>query len=94
MKTKKLKKLPVFKNEDEEREFWATHSSVDYVDWNKAVHAKFPSLRLTSKPITLRLPLTLLDDLKVRANSLDVPYQSLMKIYLKQGLDKQLNQAI
>lgn len=94
MNNKKLKKLPVFENEDEEREFWATHSSVDYIDWDKAKHVKFPSLRLTSKPITLRLPLTLLDDLKVRANSLDVPYQSLMKIYLKQGLDKKLNQAI
>ena len=94
MKTKKLKKLPIFKSEDEERDFWASHSSVDYVDWNKAVHAKFPNLKLTSKPVTLRLPLGLLDDLKVRANSLDVPYQSLMKIYLKQGLEKKLDQAI
>jgi predicted DNA binding CopG/RHH family protein len=94
MKIKKLKKLPIFKSENEEREFWATHSSVDYIDWSQAVHAKFPNLRLTSKPITLRLPLSLLDDLKVRANSLDVPYQSLMKIYLKQGLDKQLSQPI
>ena len=94
MKTKKLKKIPEFSSEKEERDFWATHSSVDYVDWDKAARVKFPNLRLTSKPITLRLPLGLLDDLKVRANSLDVPYQSLMKIYLKQGLDKQLDQAI
>ena len=94
MKVKKLKKLPVFKSEDEERKFWSTHSSVDYIDWDQAIHVKFPNLRLTSKPITLRLPLNLLEDLKVRANSLDVPYQSLMKIYLKQGLDKQLNQPI
>ncbi len=94
MNNKKLKKLPVFKNEDEERDFWATHSSVDYIDWDNAESVKFPNLRLTSKPITLRLPLNLLEDLKIRANSLDVPYQSLMKIYLKQGLDKQLNQAI
>ena len=59
MNNKKLKKLPVFKTEDEEREFWTTHSSVDYIDWSQAVHAKFPNLRLTSKPITLRLPLEL-----------------------------------
>lgn len=94
MKTKKFKQIPRFQSEDEERKFWSTHSSIDYVDWSKAVHVSFPSLRLTSKPITLRLPLTMLDRLKTRANSLDVPYQSLMKVYLEQGLQKQLNQAI
>lgn len=94
MKTKKFKTIPQFKSEDEERQFWSTHSSVDYVDWSKAVHVSFPNLRYTSKPITLRLPLTMLDRLKERANSLDVPYQSLMKIYLEQGLQKRLNQAI
>ena len=94
MKIKKFKTLPKFKNEDEERDFWATHSSTDYVDWANAMHVSFPNLRFSSKPITLRLPLTMLDRLKERANSLDVPYQSLMKIYLEQGLTKQLNQAI
>lgn len=94
MKIKKLKSLPKFKSEAEERKFWDTHDSTEYLDWNNAVHVDFPNLRLTSKPITLRLPLGLLDRLKVRANSLDVPYQSLMKIYLEQGLQKRLNQAI
>lgn len=94
MKIKKFKKIPLFKSEDEERKFWSTHSSIDYIDWSKAVHASFPNLRLTSKPITLRLPLNMLERLKTRANSLDVPYQSLMKIYLQQGLQKQLDQAI
>lgn len=94
MKVKKIKNIPIFKSNEEERKFWTTHSSVDYLDWSQAVHAKFPNLKLTSKPITLRLPLSLLDDLKVRANSLDIPYQSLMKIYLKQGLQKQLNQPL
>ncbi|MCE7897924.1 MAG: hypothetical protein DPW11_04475 [bacterium] len=86
MPTKKLKQIPKFKSEKEEREFWATHSSVDYLDWSQAKNSNFPNLKLTSKPITLRLPISLLDNLKVRANALDVPYQSLMKIYLKQGL--------
>lgn len=94
MKIKKFKKIPNFKSEDEEREFWSTHSSVDYVDWSKAVHVSFPNLRMTSKPITLRITISMLDRLKERANSLDVPYQSLMKVYLEQGLQKQLNQAI
>lgn len=94
MKIKKFKKIPTFKSEDEERKFWSTHSSIDYVDWSKAVHVSFPNLRLTSKPITLRITMNMLDRLKERANSLDVPYQSLMKIYLEQGLQKQLHQAI
>ena len=84
MKAKKFKKIPNFKSEDKEREFWATHDSTEYVDWNKGVHVSFPNLRLTSKPITIRLPLGLLDELKVRANSLDVPYQSLLLcIYIR-----------
>ncbi len=94
MKTIKLKKIPHFKSEDAERKFWDTHDSTEYVDWSKAVHVTFPNLRMTSKPITLRITLNMLDRLKERANSLDVPYQSLMKIYLEQGLQKQLHQAI
>ena len=94
MKTKKLKSIPKFKSEAEERKFWNTHDSTEYIDWSKAERVTFPNLRLTSKPITLRLPLNMLDRLKVRANSLDVPYQSLMKIYLEQGLQKKLKQAI
>lgn len=94
MKTKKFKSIPKFKNEDEEREFWSTHDSTDYVDWANAMHVSFPNLRFSSKPITLRITISMLDRLKERANSLDVPYQSLMKIYLEQGLQKRLNQAI
>ena len=70
MKTKKFKSIPKFKSEDEEREFWSTHDSTDYVDWSKAVYVSFPNLRFSSKPITLRLPLSMLDRLKNRANSL------------------------
>ena len=79
---KKLKKIPVFKNEDEERKFWDTHDSTEYVDWSKAVHAVFPNLRLSTQTISLRLPLSLLSELKALANKRDVPYQSLMKIFL------------
>ena len=94
MKTKKFKVIPKFKSEDAERKFWDTHDSTEYVDWSKAVRVTFPNLRMTSKPITLRLTISMLARLKERANSLDVPYQSLMKIYLEQGLQQKLKQAI
>lgn len=94
MNNKKLKAIPKFKSEKEEREFWWTHDSTQYIDYSQIEHWSFPNLKLTSKPITVRLPLSLLDRLKARANSLDIPYQSLMKIYLEQGLQKQFKQAI
>ena len=83
-KTKKLKTIPIFKNEDEEAEFWNTHDSTEYVDWSKAVHVEFPNLKPTTKTITLRLPVNLLNSIKTLANKKDVPYQSLMKILLAQ----------
>jgi len=85
---KKLKKLPKFKNEDEEREFWDTHSSVDYIDWSNAKRVVFPNLKPTSRSITLRIPEYLINQVKVQANKIDVPYQSLMKIYISQGLER------
>lgn len=86
---KKLKKLPLFKSEDEEREFWATHSSVDYLDWSKAKWAIFPNLKLSTETISLRLPEGLLAEIKQLANKRDVPYQSLMKIMLAQKLQEE-----
>jgi len=79
---KKLKKIPKFANEDAERDFWANHSFVDYLDWSKAKHAIFPNLKPTTESISLRLPLNLLHRLKVEANKRDVPYQSLIKVVL------------
>ena len=76
---KRLKKLPKFKSEKEEREFWVTHDSTEYVDWSKAENWQFPNLKLTSKPITIRLPQTLIDRLKIKAHKMDIPYQSLIK---------------
>jgi len=79
---KKLKLIPKFKNENEEAKFWNTHDSTDYVDWNKAVEVEFPNLKPTTKTITLRLPVSLLSSIKRVANKKDVPYQSLMKVFL------------
>lgn len=85
---KKLKPIPKFKNEDAERAFWATHSSVDYFDWSKAQQVVFPNLKPSSKTISLRLPESLLDRYKVQANKRDVPYQSLMKMILAEAITK------
>jgi len=79
---KKFKPIPHFKTEDEERDFWSKHSSVDYIDWSKAERTIFPNLKLTTESISLRLPLTLLSRIKVLANQKDVLYQSLMKMFL------------
>lgn len=83
---KKFKPIPKFKTEAEERKFWQTHSSDPYVDWSKAQRVSFPNLQLTNKPVTVRLPLALIDRLKIKANQRDIPYQSLMKDILFRGL--------
>lgn len=87
---KKLKSIPRFSNEDEEREFWATHDSSDYIDWSKAEEAIFPNLKPSTKTISLRLPEYLLAYIKQIANSRDVPYQSLMKIFLAERVEQEL----
>lgn len=86
---KKLKKIPKFKNEDEEAKFWNTHDSTEYFDWSKAKNVIFPNLKPTSRSISLRLPEYIINQVKVQANKLDVPYQSLMKQYIaKEALKK------
>ncbi|MCX6726851.1 MAG: BrnA antitoxin family protein [Candidatus Shapirobacteria bacterium] len=82
MKQNKIKPIPKFKNEDEEREFWATHDTTEYFDMSHEVKFDFSDLKLSTKPITVRLPTTLIYDLKMLANKKDVPYQSLLKIFL------------
>ncbi len=79
---KKDKTIPDFKNEDEEREFWSTHSPLDYFDTKEFKRASFPKLKPSVKSISIRLPEDLLAELKTLANKKDVPYQSLAKIYL------------
>lgn len=79
----KIKKIPKFKNEDEERDFWAKNDSSAYIDWSKAQkNPGFPNLKPSTKTISLRLPLTMLDQLKSLSNKKDVPYQSYIKIIL------------
>ena len=87
---KKLKKLPKFKNEDAERDFWATHDSTEYVDWSKAKWTIFPNLKLSTEAISLRLPTWLLARVKQLANKQDIHYQSLMKMYLADRVEKEL----
>ncbi len=87
---KKLKEIPKFKNEDEEREFWWTHDSTEYVDWDNAEFVIFPNLKPTTRTISLRLPNSMLEGLKVAANKRDVPYQSLIKMFLRERLDEEL----
>ena len=85
----KLKKIPHFKSEAEEREFWQTHDSTEYVDWSKAIRGvRFPNLKLTSRPITIRLPESLIERAKIEAHKMDIPYQSLIKKIIFDGLSK------
>jgi predicted DNA binding CopG/RHH family protein len=79
---KKLKSIPKFSDEAAERRFWETHDSSDYIDWNKAERARLPNLKPSTESISLRLPVTLLERIKVAANKRDVPYQSLIKTWL------------
>ncbi len=88
---KKLKQIPSFKNEDAERDFWATADSSEYFDWSKAERVIFPNLKPSTESISLRLPKFLLAEIKVLANKKDVPYQSLMKIFLSEKVNQELN---
>jgi predicted DNA binding CopG/RHH family protein len=77
---RKIKKIPKFKNAVEERDFWEKHDSTGYVDWKNAQSVSFPSLKPSTKTISLRLPEGLLDSIKIEANKRDMPYQSLRKL--------------
>jgi predicted DNA binding CopG/RHH family protein len=83
------KKIPAFKTETKEREFWKKQDSTSYVDWTKANKVLFPNLKPTLRTISLRLPESMLAQLKVLANKRDVPYQSLMKIFLAERLERE-----
>lgn len=86
--SKKRKEIPSFASEAEEREFWLAHDSTDYVDWAKARRVSFPNLKPTTQSISLRLPQWMLDSIKTTANKQDVPYQSLIKIWLNEKLEE------
>ena len=84
---KKLKNIPSFKNEDDEREFWAKADSSEYMNWQKSKRVAFPNLKPSTKTISLRLPESMIEEIKALANKRDVPYQSLIKIILKERID-------
>ena len=85
-----MKKIPKFLSEDEEREFWATADSTNHIDWGKGKRMLFPRLRPSLKTISLRLPEIMLEELKLLANKRDVPYQSLLKIFLGERIEQEL----
>ena len=87
---KKLKEIPDFRNEDEEREFWSKNDSTEYLDWEDARPVVFPKLKPTTRTISLRLSGSMLDKIKLVANKRDVPYQSLIKLFLSERVDEEL----
>ena len=93
MKNKKMK-IPKFKGEDRERGYWAGHDSTTHVNWSKARRMVFPKLKPSARTISLRLPQSLLEELKVLANKRDVPYQSLLKIFLAERVEREIHPAV
>jgi len=86
--SKPTTEIPSFNTEAEERVFWETHDSTEYVNWNKAKKSVLPNLKPSTTTISLRLPDTLLDRIKVEANKRDMPYQSLIKVWLAQDIEE------
>ena len=89
----KKKPMPEFRSEEEEREFWRGHDSTQFIDWRTAKRAKFPNLKPTLRTISLRLPVSMIEDLKILANERDVPYQSLLKVFLAERLKQEKRRA-
>ncbi len=85
------KDIPTFESKDEEREFWATHDSTEYIDWGEASPAYFPKRKPSTKSISLRLPEMMLDQLRLIAHKRDVPYQSLIKVFLYERIKQELS---
>jgi predicted DNA binding CopG/RHH family protein len=90
MKKVKKKRIPRFRNEDEERDFWASHDSTEYIDWSEAKNVTMPKLKPTLKTISIRLPEIMIEELKLLSNKRDVPYQSLMKMFLAERVEQEL----
>ncbi len=83
------KQVPRFRSEEEERRFWAEHDSTEFIDWQAAERRRFPHLKPSLRTISLRLPVAMIEDLKMLANKRDVPYQSLLKVFLAERLEKE-----
>jgi len=93
MKKTNKKRLPKFKSEDKEREFWASHSALDYFDTSRARKVTLPNLKPSVKTISIRLPEIMLQELKLLSNKRDVPYQSLLKIFLAERIEAELEHS-
>jgi predicted DNA binding CopG/RHH family protein len=89
----RIRKIPKFENEDQKRAFWAEHDSVDFVDWRRAERVRFPNLRPTTRTISIRLPESMIERLKVLANKRDVPYQSLLKMFVAEKIEEELRSS-
>jgi predicted DNA binding CopG/RHH family protein len=87
---KKEREIPRFKNEEEERKFWVSHDSTDYINWSKAGRVKFPELKPSEKAISIRMPQFLIEELKILSNKRGLPYQSLLKEFLAERVEKEL----
>lgn len=90
----RLKKIPKFKSEAEESEFWTKHDSTEYVDYSTAKQVVFPKLKPSTRTISIRLPESLIQHLKLLANKRDVPYQSLLKMFLSEKVEEELHGAV
>lgn len=86
-------RLPRFASEEEEQAFWAEHDSTDFVDWSQARRMLLPNLKPSTRTISLRLPESMLEELKLLANKRDVPYRSLLKIFLAEKIDEELRRS-
>ncbi|MBL8295871.1 MAG: BrnA antitoxin family protein [Bryobacterales bacterium] len=89
----KKKQIPKFHSEEEEREFWSANDSTEFIDWDSAERHRLPNLRPSLRTISIRLPVSMIEDLKILANKRDVPYQSLLKVFLAERLDKERRRA-
>ncbi len=83
------KKIPEFRSKEEEFAFWSDADSTEYVDWSEAKRGRFPNLKPTLRTISIRLPVAMVEDLKILANQKDVPYQSLMKVFLSERVEQE-----
>ena len=84
------KKIPKFESEDQERDFWSNQDSSEYIDWGEAKQLLFPNLKPSTRTISIRLPESMLDDLKMLANKKDIPYQSLLKVFLAERIKDEI----
>ena len=94
MKNMKKNKIPNFRTEEEERNFWSSHDSTEYIDWSKAKNITLSNLKPSVKTISIRLPEMMVEELKLLANKRDIPYQSLMKMYISEKVEEELQRIL